>query len=261
MRRIAIQNLKGGTAKTTTAVNLAHGLARAGYRCLLIDSDVQGNVGAILGIEDPSASLYDLLIRKTPWKDCIIHARPNLDVVCANETLAVAELELGTMPRREEILRLRLRSLSGYDYIIVDCGPSLSLLHQNVLLFVDELLIPVATEFLAMMGAQQILQSVARIKEYFERTPALLGVLPTLHDQRTRISCEVLDAIGEAYGSLCSVFPPIPLDTKVGQACALKKTIFEHAPKSRAALAYARLVDAVVARDAGVAASQEAAHG
>lgn len=247
MRRIAIQNLKGGTAKTTTAVNLAHGLALAGHRCLLIDADVQGNVGAILGIATDKPSLYEMLIQKRPWRDCIVNARENLDMIGSNETLAVAELELGTMPRREEIMRLRLKTLAGYDYVIIDCGPSLSLLHQNVLLFVDELLIPIATEFLAMMGAHQILQSMARLQEYFERTPTLLGVLPTLHDQRTRISCEVLEAIGETYAPLGSVFPPIPLDTKLGQACALHKTIFEHAPRSRAAHAYSQLVSAVVA--------------
>lgn len=246
MRRIAIQNLKGGTGKTTTAVNLAHALAQGGHRVLLLDADVQGNVAACLGLGRPQPTLYHLLIDDLVWSKCIVSAREGLDVLCSDHSLAVAEVQLHSLPRREEILALRLRSLSGYDFVIVDSGPTLSLLHHNVLLFVDELLIPVSTEYLAMLGAHQIVESRKFLRQYYERAPELLGVLPTFYDQRTNISNEVAQAIQETYKNICPVLPPIPVDTKLSQATAKKRTIFEHAPTSRAAESYARLAEWVV---------------
>lgn len=243
MRKIAVQNLKGGTGKTTTAVNLAHALALKGHRVLLVDADVQGNVGASLGLGKQKATLYQLLCEDLVWSSCIIPGRENLDVLPSDHTLAVAEVQLHAMPRREEILGLRLRSLTGYDYVIVDSGPTLSLLHQNVLLFVDELLIPISTEFLAMLGAQQIVQSLAFLRRYFDRAPRILGVLPTFFDQRTNISNEIAQAIAETYSKVCPVLQPIPVDTKVSQAMAKRRTIFEHCPTARAADAYRDLAD------------------
>jgi chromosome partitioning protein len=251
MRRIAVQNLKGGTAKTTTAVSLAHGLALRGKKVLLLDADVQGNVAACLGIKKPEAGLYQLLISDLTIGNCVVPSgRENLDILPSDRSLAVAEVQLQGMPRREEILSLRLRMLSGYDYVIVDCGPTLSLLHQNVLLFADELLVPISTEYLAMLGAQQILESMKFLRRYFERAPRLLGVLPTLFDARTNIANEISQAITEAYRGICPVLPPIPLDTRMSQAMAKKKTIFEHAPVSRAADAYTRLARWIDKQDA-----------
>jgi len=237
-----VQNLKGGTAKTTTSVNLAHALALRGKKVLLLDADVQGNVAACLGLKRPEAGLYQLLIDDLTIANCVVPSgRENLDVLPSDRTLAVAEVQLQGMPRREEILSLRLRSLSGYDYVIVDCGPTLSLLHQNVLLFAEELLIPISTEYLAMLGAQQILESMKFLRRYFDRAPKLIGVLPTLFDARTNIGNEIAQAIQETYRGICPVLPAIPLDTRVSQSMAKKKTILEHAPTSRAGDAYTRL--------------------
>jgi chromosome partitioning protein len=240
MRKICVQNLKGGVGKTATAINLAHALALRGRKVLLIDADAQGNVAACLGIK-PEKNLYHVLVEDLIVSSCVVAARENLDALCSDRTLAAAEIQLHSLPRREEILALRLKNLQGYDYVIVDSGPSLSLIHQNVLLFADELLIPISTEFLAMLGAQQILESMKFLKRYFERAPSLLGVLPTFFDQRTNLSNEVLGAIEETYKTICPILPPIPIDTKLGQASAKKKTIFEHAPTARAAEAYNRL--------------------
>jgi chromosome partitioning protein len=245
MRKIAIQNLKGGVGKTATAVNLADALARRGKRVLVIDADVQGNVAACLGLK-PSHTLYQVLVDDFMWSACVVEqARPGIDALCSDRSLAVAEVHMNGLPRREEILALRLRHLSGYDYVIVDSGPTLSLLHQNVLLFVDELLIPISTEYLALLGANQIIESMKFLKKHYERAPAILGVLPTLFDQRTTISNEVLHVIQQNYSDICAVLPPIPVDTKMSQAMAKKKTIFEHAPSSRAAEAYAALAERI----------------
>ncbi len=255
MRKIGILNLKGGVGKTATAVSLAHALVKRGRRVLLLDADVQGNVAACLGVNigKQAKTIYHLLIDDLMWTNCVIEVRPGLDAICSDRSLAVAEVQLNGLPRREEILALRLKSLNGYDYVIVDSGPTLSLLHQNVLLFVDELVIPISTEYLAMLGASQIVESIKFLRKHFDRAPELIGVLPTLFDQRTNISNEVLQAIEESYRDICPVLTPVPTDTKISQSMAKKQTIFEHAPTCRAAEAYMALADFVDARQATVA--------
>jgi chromosome partitioning protein len=173
--------------------------------------------------------------------ECIVPARESIDLILSDNTLAVAEVQLAGQPRREETLSMRLRKLSNYDYVLVDCGPNLSLLHQNALLFVDELLIPVSMDYLALLGAQQIIDSISFLQRFFERAPRLLGVLPTFYDCRTNIASEIEEAIQETYSQLCPVLPPIRVDTKLPQAMARHKTIFEHAPTSRGANDYARI--------------------
>jgi chromosome partitioning protein len=246
MRKIAIQNLKGGTGKTTTTVNLAHALALRGKRVLVVDCDVQGNVAVALGLKKAAASMYHLLMEDRLLAECILPARERIDVITSDNTLAVAEVQLAGQPRREETLSIRLRKLAGYDYVLVDCGPNLSLLHQNALLFVDELLIPVSMDYLALLGAQQIIDSIAFLRRFFERSPRLLGILPTFFDGRTNIASEIDEAIRETYHGLCPVFPPVRIDTKLQQATARHKTIFEHAPTSRAAADYAHLVSLIL---------------
>ena len=241
MRKIAIQNLKGGTGKTTTTINIGHALALRGKKVLIIDCDVQGNVAAAFGLKKPTSTMYHLLMEDRLLTDCIVPARENIDVVPSDNTLAVAEMQLAGQPRREETLQLRLRKLTGYDFILVDCGPSLSLLHQNALLFVEELIIPVSMDYLSLLGAQQIIESIAFLRRFFERSPSLLGIIPTLYDQRTNISSEIYEAIRETYGDLCPILPAVRIDTRVQQAMAKHKTIFELAPSSRAAEDYWRI--------------------
>jgi chromosome partitioning protein len=246
MRKIAIQNLKGGTGKTTTTVNLAHGLALREKRVLIVDCDVQGNVAVALGAKKPQATMYHLLMEDRLLSECIQPVRERIDMIASDNTLAVAEVQLAGQPRREETLSLRLRKLSGYDFVLIDCGPNLSLLHQNALLFVDELLIPVSMDYLALLGAQQIIDSIAFLRRYFERSPRLLGILPTFYDGRTNIASEIDEAIRETYNGLCPVFPPIRIDTKLQQAMARHQTIFEHSPNSRAATDFAHITQLIL---------------
>jgi chromosome partitioning protein len=261
MRKIAIQNLKGGTGKTTTTVNLGHALALRGKKVLIIDCDVQGNVAAAFGLKKPTSTMYHLLIEDRLLSECIVPARENIDVVPSDNTLAVAEMQMAGQPRREETLQLRLRKLSGYDFVLVDCGPSLSLLHQNALLFVDELIIPVSMDYLSLLGAQQIIESIAFLRRFFEKSPRLLGIVPTLYDQRTNISSEIFDAIRDAYRDICPILPVVRVDTRLQQAVAKHKTIFEHAPSSRGAEDYARITQRILDGRSRGDEAREAAHG
>jgi chromosome partitioning protein len=244
MRKIAIQNLKGGSGKTVTAINLTAALANLGCKILLIDTDPQGSVGSSLGIRH-DLTLYHLLLEDIKITECIVHARPNVDCILSNKTLAMAEMQMMSIPRREELLRLRLATLDGYDYVILDCSPSISLMHQNALLYADELLIPVSMDFLALLGAAQILESVKFINKYHDLHLKIAGFLPTFVDMRTNITSAVLDALKSTYGSTGKILPPVLVDANLLKAVAKKQTIFEYNPKSRAAECFSQVAKIV----------------
>lgn len=244
MIKICIQNLKGGTAKTSTAVNLGHALALRGKRVLLVDTDSQGHVSTHLGVKHES-TIYDLIVQDTAVEECIVNARPNLDCILSDKTAAVLETMLVSTPRREEIMRMRMRRVTGYDFILIDCSPSLSLMHQNALLYANYLLIPISMDTLALAGATSILESGKMLLKYFESELQILGVVPTLYDARTNISKEVLSFVERSYSPLCHVFSPIRVDTKLKEAAAAHQTIFEYEPKARSAEDYATLAKEV----------------
>src|SRR5439155_202424 len=156
-RPVAILNQKGGTGKTTTAINLAAGLADRGYDVLLVDLDAQGNVGASLGIRG-ERTLYHLLVEDAPVGDVIVPVRNHLDVITSDATLAAAEVHLARLDgARDRVLADHLSpgiSRGRYEYVVLDCGPSLSLLNQNALSFVDEVMIPVSCDYLALVGVK-----------------------------------------------------------------------------------------------------------
>jgi len=234
MRKLAVQNLKGGSGKTITAINLAAAWASLGKRVLLVDTDPQGSIASSLGIKH-DLTLYHLLMEDIKLSECIVPARRSLDCIIATKALAMGEMQMMAIPRREELLRLRLASLQRYDYVVLDCSPSISLMHQNALLYAEELLIPVSMDFLALLGATQILESVKFIKKYHDLQLTIAGFLPTFVDLRTNISSAVLDALKTTYGTTGKILPGIPVDTNLLKALAKKQTIFEYSPKSRAA--------------------------
>ena len=159
-RRVAILNQKGGTGKTTTAVNLAAGIADRGLDTLLVDVDAQGNVGTSLGIRGERTLYHILVDAATRPEDVIVPVRGHLDVITADATLALAEVFLARIDGgRDRVLADRLAPLRArYQYVVLDCGPSLSLLNQNALSFADEVLIPVSCDYLALVGVKQVLQ-------------------------------------------------------------------------------------------------------
>ncbi len=242
--RMAIFNHKGGTGKTTTTVSVAAGLAMKGYKVLLVDTDSQGNVGVSLGIK-AEKTLYHCLVMGLKPQDVAVKVRENLDLVPSNETLAAAELYLAGRQNRDRILRDRLmQAQSHYDVIILDCSPSLSLLNQNALVFADGILVPVACDFLSLVGVRQVIKTVKNVNSLLHHPVQIYGVLPTFYDARARICRDAWGTLKEHFGDRC--FQPIRSTIKIKEAPAQGRTIFEYAPDSHAASDYQRVVDRLV---------------
>lgn len=243
-RVFAVFNHKGGTGKTTTAVTLASGLARRGYRTLLVDTDAQGNVAVSLGLK-AARSLYHVLVMGLALEQAVIQARNNLDVLASNETLAAAELYLAGRQNRDRILATRLqRARQLYDYVIVDCSPSLSLLNQNALVFADGVLCPVACDYLSLVGVRQVVKTIKNVNRLLNHPVRLWGVLPTLYDRRARICQEALETLREHFGDRC--LPPVRSAIRVKEAPSQGQTLFEYAADSNAATDYQQVVDQLI---------------
>ena len=243
-RRMAIFNHKGGTGKTTTSVSLAAGLALKGYKVLLVDTDSQGNVGVSLGLKSEK-TLYHCLVMGLKAQDCAVNVRENLDVLPSNETLAAAELYLAGRQNRDRVLRDRLVAASShYDVILLDCSPSLSLLNQNALVFADGILVPVACDFLSLVGVRQVIKTVKNVNSLLHHPVQIHGVLPTFYDARARICRDAWGTLKEHFVERC--FAPVRATTKIKEAPAQGKTIFEYAPGSPAAADYQAVVDRLV---------------
>jgi chromosome partitioning protein len=238
---LAVFNHKGGTGKTTTAVHVAAGLAARGARVLLVDADGQGNVGASLGLE-AERSLYHVLVMGLPFEQARVTARPGLDVIVANETLAAAELYIAGQRNRDRVMASRLtRAREAYDYIIIDCSPSLSLLNQNALVAADAVLCPVACDYLSLIGIRQVLRTVKHVNKILNHPVNFWGVLPTMFDSRARICNEALDTLKKNFKDVC--LDPIHFVIKVKEAPSVGKTLFEYAPNSSAAADYWRVIE------------------
>jgi len=243
-RVMAIFNHKGGTAKTTTAVSISAGLADAGQRVLLIDTDSQGNVATSLHLKC-ERSLYHVIVMGLEYQEAIVSARPGLDVLTANETLAAAELYLSGRKNRDRVLTERLSSArTAYDFIIVDCSPSLNLLNQNALVMSDEVLCPVACDYLSLVGVRQVLRTLRHVNQFLRHPVELWGVLPTLYDSRARVCREAHETLQEHFGSRC--LEPVRHAAKVKEAPSLGKTLFEYAPGSPAMLDYMAVVHKLI---------------
>ena len=240
-RVLAVFNHKGGTGKTTTAVHVAAGLAARGQRVLLVDTDGQGNVATSLGLGF-ERSLYHVIVMGLPYREACIEARPGLHVVPSNETLAAAELYIAGQRERDRILAKRFaQARAHYDYVIVDCSPSLSLMNQNALVMADAVLCPVACDYLSLVGVQKVVRTVKQVNRLLSHSLGFWGVLPTFFDTRARICHEALDTLRNHFKEVC--LEPVRLASKVKEAPAHGKTLFEYAPASAAADDYRAVVD------------------
>ena len=243
-RYLAIFNHKGGTGKTTTSVSIAAGLAAMGKRVLLVDTDSQGNVAVSLNV-GAEKSLYHVLVMGLPVKSVTQTVRENLDLVASNETLAAAELYLAGRQNRDRVLRDRLiNAAQGYDYVLLDCSPSLSLMNQNALLFADSVLVPVACDFLSLAGVRQVLKTVRNVNQLLHHPVRIWGVLPTFYDARANICRNAVETLQQHFGERC--LPPIRQAIKVKEAPSEGRTIFEYAPGSAPAEDYRTVVDRIV---------------
>jgi chromosome partitioning protein len=243
-QRLAVFNHKGGTGKTTTSVSVAAGLAARGLKVLLVDTDSQGNVAVSLDVK-PQTSLYHVVVMGMKAKDAAVNVRPNLDVLASNETLAAAELYLAGRQNRDRVLRDRLASAADhYDVVVLDCSPSLSLMNQNALVFADGILVPVACDFLSLVGVRQVIKTVKNVNALLHHPVQIFGVLPTFYDARARICRDAVETLTQHFGDRC--LPPVRSTTKIKEAPAQGRTIFEYSPESNAAEDYGRLIDFLI---------------
>ena len=253
---IAVVNQKGGTAKTTTVENLGIGLAREGKKVLLVDTDPQGSLTISLGYprpDDMEITLTDLLnrtIQEAPMNaaDGILHQPEGVDLIPANISLAGLEVSLVNIMNRERVLKQFLEPFrKEYDYILLDCMPSLGMLTVNALAAADTTIIPVQANYLSAKGLEQLLQTINKVKRQINPKLKIDGILLTMVDSRTNYAKEISDLIRQTYGQHIKVYETeIPRSVRAAEISAEGKSIYMHDPKGKVADAYQKLTKEVL---------------
>ncbi|MFY9176489.1 MAG: AAA family ATPase [Caldicoprobacterales bacterium] len=249
----AIANQKGGVGKTTTNINLASGLANLGKKVLTIDIDPQGNTTSGLGIEKDNPdllSIYDVLINQADIRKAIRQTQvENLDIVSSNLQLAGAEVELVLMDFREFKLKNAIESIRDmYDYIFIDCPPSLGLITINAFTAADGVLVPIQCEYFALEGLTQLLGTIQKVKQTSNPNLELEGVILTMFNARTNLSIQVVEEVKKYFRS--KLFTTIiPRNVRLGEAPSHGLPIHLYDPKCVGAVAYAELAEEFLERE------------
>ena len=251
-RVVAIANQKGGVGKTTTAINLSAELARRGKRVLLVDIDPQGNATTGLGLEksDIQACMYDVIIKSSPLEHIVRRTQvEGLSIAPSTLNLAGAEIELVSAISRELRLRNALTpSRARYDYVFIDCPPSLGLLTLNAMSAADALIVPIQAEYFALEGLGQLTHVIELVRSHLNAQVRILGVLITMFDGRTNLAAQVVDEVEKYFPGL--VFASrIPRSIRLSEAPSHGAPIAVFDPKGKGAAAYAGLATEVLARE------------
>jgi len=250
-RIIAIANQKGGVGKTTTSINLSAALAAKGKKILVIDTDPQGNTTSGFGIDknDLDNTIYELILGDCSIRDCIIKdAIENVDVIPSNVNLAASEIELIGVDKKEFILKNEVDYVKDkYDFIIIDCPPSLNVLTINSMTTANSVLVPIQCEYYALEGLSQLIHTVNLVKERLNPELQLEGVLFTMYDARTNLSMQVVENVkanlkANVYDTM------IPRNIRLAEAPSYGMPITVYDPKSAGAEAYMNLADEVINR-------------
>lgn len=255
-KTIAIANQKGGTGKTATTASLGVALAGEGKRVLLVDADPQGDLTKSLGLGEPDAiettlanQLEDIIDdRSSSPRNGIVQHAENVDLMPANIRLANVETALVLAMNRERVLKTWLENLKeDYDYILIDCMPSLGLIPVNAFSAADGILIPVSAEYLPSVAMTDLIKTIKRVQKQLNPDLAIEGAVITMFDRRTRLSGEVEKSIRAGYGQHMRIFDTvIPRGVKASEAPASGQSILSYAPKSRVAVAYKHLCKEVI---------------
>ena len=258
-RVIAIANQKGGVGKTTTTSNLGVGLAKQGKRVLLIDADAQGSLTASLGYAEPDkidvtlATIMGDLINDEEIEPMagIMHHDEGIDLMPGNIELSGLEVSLVNVMSRERIMQEYINVVKDfYDYILIDCMPSLGMITINAFSCADSILIPVQAAYLPVKGLQQLIKTIGKVKRQINPKLSIEGILLTMVDSRTNYAKDISAMLRESYGSKVKIFANnIPISVRAAEISAEGVSIFEHDPKGKVASAYLSLTEEVLANE------------
>lgn len=256
MQTIAIVNQKGGVGKSTTAVNLGAGLVKNGKSVLLIDADSQANLTEMLGYQQPDelyptlSTLLEKIISDnvfTPTEG-IIHHSEGMDLLPSNIELSGLEVALVNTMSRETVLKTYINEIKrNYDYVLIDCSPSLGMITLNALTASDRVIIPVQSHYLPVKGLEQLLKTISKVKRQLNPKLQIEGILITMVERRTNFSKEISQIVRMSYGKGISIFQTeIPRSVKAAEMSAEGKSIFSFEPNSKIAVAYSEFVKEVL---------------
>ena len=249
MKTLLVTNIKGGVAKSSTAVAIASGIKMLNptAKVLLIDGDPQGSIKTYFGLKlanNQNEDFSSFLIDDTSFENCIQPIETEwgkIDVMISSRRLSEADQRMAAYPRREETLKLRFRKQNiQYDYCIIDSSPAMNIVLLNFMTFADKWLIPAQMDAFSVSNINYLFEQKKLIEEFFDKKVEIIGILPTMFDKRTMVAQSALEAIKQLYGSKCTIFEPIPIDSTIKKAQVKRQIIYEF-ENSKASIAYRSL--------------------